>query len=248
MTNDINNTLQIKGISMVAFSQNDYTLPEYQTLLADEKNVGFNYVRLGNTYVIDPTTGAITDWTDAVGRDGTETIPNIIAAIVDAQAKGFQVMLSPGVLSPNSSIDVPSLTTLDYNINNPDAFFSSFKSFMLDWAKIAQQYKVPILDLGDEMRATTKPEYTHYWNDIIDSIRSIYSGKLVYSAIDPREIAQIGFWSKLDYVGFEPYMRCLSKIGFDSTYSLGRMKEESAKKIHGICIDRSRSRKCSKSI
>ena len=65
------------------------------------------------------------------------------------------------------------------------------------------------------MNTATLPQYTPYWTDIIASIRSVYSGKLTYSALyNPSadgslaawdEAAHIQFWNQLDYVGLDVY-------------------------------------------
>jgi hypothetical protein len=96
-------------------------------------------------------------------------------------------------------------------IANPDAFFAGYKTYMVQWAELAQHYNVPLLSIGNEMVAATKPQYTAYWEDIIASVRAVYSGKLTYAAfsdvryVSNNEVAQIQFWDKLDYVGVDVY-------------------------------------------
>jgi hypothetical protein len=56
--------------------------------------------------------------------------------------------------------------------------------------RIAQQYHVPILSLGNEMLDATQPQYSSFWVDIdiINSVRQVYTGALTYSALLPLRI------------------------------------------------------------
>ncbi|MBV5304690.1 MAG: Ig-like domain-containing protein, partial [Chlorobium sp.] len=96
-------------------------------------------------------------------------------------------------------------------IAHPAVFFAGYKTWIVQWAELAQHTNVPLFSIGNEMLAATKPEYIAYWEDIISSVREVYSGKLTYAAFSDvyypsnNEVAQIQFWDKLDYVGVDVY-------------------------------------------
>jgi hypothetical protein len=89
-------------------------------------------------------------------------------------------------------------------LSDPAAFFANYQSFILQWAELAQQDHVAILSIGSEMVAASGPHYTAYWDNIIAAVRSVYSGKLTYYALES-EVPQVQFWNKLDYVGVDVF-------------------------------------------
>ena len=188
----------------------------YTSLLSQEAIDGANYVELSSFAQINLTTGVISDYivTNSNGStyDETEKFSTIGPAIAAAEAQGLNVMLKPqiGAVDPNVPGGFGNLTDPNEVIVNPAAFFASYKAYILQWAELAQQYHVPILSIGNEMLAATKPQYTSYWDDIITAVRQVYSGELTYSALLPlqtnytagNEVQQIQFWNKLDFAGF----------------------------------------------
>ena len=204
---------------MSGFSPSDYVGPNYTGLLSQEVIDGANYVELGSLAQIDLTTGAISDAiissSNGSTNDETVNFSTIGPAIAVAEAQGLNVMLKPqiGAFDPNVPGGFGNLTDPNEVIANPAAFFSSYETYILQWAKLAQQYNVPILSIGNEMLAATKPQYTAYWDQIIAAVREVYSGQLTYSALLPlqtnytagNEVAQIQFWNKLDFAGFDVY-------------------------------------------
>ena len=121
---------------------------------------------------------------------------------------------NPG-LSQYTGSDYSNLTDAAQVISNPAAFFAGYKAYVMQLATLAQQHNVQLLSIGNEMLSATKPipEYIDHWKDIIASIRTVYTGKLTYSALtdvlypSQDEVSQITFWDRLDYVGVDIYPR-----------------------------------------
>ena len=206
-----------RGIGMSAYSQTGYDGSGYTCLLANAVDSGANYVELGSISVINLDTGEISDRRGLGGYSQTTGFASVEHAIVEAEAWGLTVFLKPQIsaLNPESGeyTGSESGNLLDANlvISNPAAFFAGYKTWIVQWAELAEQSNVPLFSVGNEMLAATKPEYLLYWEDIIASVRQVYSGKLTYAALcdvsypSNNEVGQIQFWDELDYVGVDVY-------------------------------------------
>jgi hypothetical protein len=119
--------------------------------------------------------------------------------ILDARARGFEVFLFPilrvedrsdggwrGVLAPTDL----------------DAFFESYRGFLLDFAKLAERTRVPLLSVGSELSSMERHE--DRWRALIAEVRAVYSGALTYSA-NWDHYFEVGFFDALDYAGVTGY-------------------------------------------
>ena len=216
----------IQGISLATYSASGYddsTIANYE---AEAVSSGANYVALSNESYVNLTTGIISDaYNGAI--DMTASLASVDAAVKSAEAQGLSVMLKPQIVTTDAAYSQytsgPYINLVDPSlvITDPATFFSNYKAYILQWAELAQKDHVAVLSIGNEMVAATKPQYTPYWDDIISSIRGVYSGQLTYSALLPlqtdsstNEVSQIGFWGKLDFAGFDVYPS-LSQGGAD---------------------------------
>jgi len=79
----------------------------------------------------------------------------------------------------------------------------SYRVFILDYAKIAQETNAAILCIGTELEQfiVHRPAY---WDDLISEIKSLYNGKLTYAA-NWDEYKRVPFWKKLDFIGVDAY-------------------------------------------
>lgn len=79
----------------------------------------------------------------------------------------------------------------------------SYTSFMMTYAKAAQEIKADILCIGTELEkfVVNRPEY---WKRLIHSIKKVYQGKLTYAA-NWDEFKRVPFWGELDYIGIDAY-------------------------------------------
>ncbi len=112
----------------------------------------------------------------------------------------IQVMLKPqiwiyhgeftGLLKMNSEEEWKQLET-------------SYKAFILDYAKLAQETNVLLFCIGTELERFIqhRPEY---WKNLIKEIKAIYKGKLTYAA-NWDEYKRVPFWDELDYIGVDAY-------------------------------------------
>jgi hypothetical protein len=153
-----------------------------------------------NTISISPTQFIASRTANAIGpNQQTETDANLLKAIADAKAAGMKVVFKP-------HIDVAdwSASRVDIAASDPAAFFASYKTFIVHYAKLAQQAGVEVFSIGTELSKMTVPGYTAQWNGIIDAVRQVYTGKMTYAA-NYGEEKQVQFWNKLDYIGTDLY-------------------------------------------
>ncbi len=79
----------------------------------------------------------------------------------------------------------------------------SYSSFILTYAKTAQDIKADILCIGTELEkfVMNRPLY---WKNLIKEIRKIYKGKLTYAA-NWDEFKRVPFWGDIDLIGIDAY-------------------------------------------
>lgn len=116
------------------------------------------------------------------------------------QKNGVSVMLKPqvwvfngaytGEMTMNSEADWQTLE-------------SSYRKFILDFAKVAQQTNCPIFCIGTELEQFVQ-QRPDFWYKLIREVRQVYSGKLTYAA-NWDEFSRVPFWTELDYIGVDAY-------------------------------------------
>ena len=79
----------------------------------------------------------------------------------------------------------------------------SYSSFILTYAKAAEEINADILCIGTELEkfVVKRPDY---WQYLIKEIRKVYKGKLTYAA-NWDEYKRVNFWSELDFIGIDAY-------------------------------------------
>ncbi len=114
--------------------------------------------------------------------------------------KGIKVMMKPqiwvwrGEFTGNIAMD---------SEQNWQTLEKSYKDFIMLYAQLAQEMKVPILCIGTELY-TFVQKRPKYWNQLIQKIRAVYKGKLTY-AENWDQFVNVPFWNQLDYIGIDAY-------------------------------------------
>ena len=123
-------------------------------------------------------------------------------AINKAHCLGMKVMLKPHV-------DVKTDQWRGDIIPSED-WFASYKNYLIYYARLAARYNVELLSIGTELVNTTLPKWQSQWEDIINELRKIFPGHLVYSA-NWDEYKTVDFWDKLDFIGIDAYFPLTAK-------------------------------------
>lgn len=151
-----------------------------------------------NTTGVNPLTGK--SWQTSSTWDDLQT------AVADARAQGLRIMLKPHVDCYSGewrAAIVPDET---------GTWFAAYTTILLQYAQFAEQHHIDMLCIGVEYAIATQPQYNTYWQALIRSVRSVYSGKLTYAAnwspaftMKQAELEHIPFWRQLDYIGVDFY-------------------------------------------
>ena len=128
-----------------------------------------------------------------------EKLEGTIESIALAKAQGLKVFLKPHLWVHNVWVGDLEFT----NETDWQTFESTYYDYIMEFAEVADSMGVEAYCVGVELKKTVVPRAA-FWNRLIDSVKTVYSGKLTYAANwDNYEI--VPFWNKLDYIGIDSY-------------------------------------------
>ncbi len=78
-------------------------------------------------------------------------------------------------------------------------WFKFYAELVVELAKLAESNGTDLFCVGHNLNIVAHQEL--FWNELIDRVKAVYKGKLIYSASSKNEFKKTGFWGKLDYVG-----------------------------------------------
>jgi hypothetical protein len=124
----------------------------------------------------------------------------VLRTIEQARARGLEVTLFPivrleergpkewrGRIEPRAGVD---------------AWFSSYRDFLLTMARLAARGGATRLSVGSELLSLERHEA--HWRRLIDEVRGAFPGQLLYSA-NWDHFGAVPFWDALDEVGVTAY-------------------------------------------
>ncbi len=163
--------------------------------------------------------------TDPLMTPGTDKLRALIRS---AKAENFRVMLRP-ILDEKNMIFSGHWRGM-IEPKNPETWFAGYRALILQYAELAAQEQAEILDIGTELNSLQDNRYLDEWIRLIEEVREIYRGELIYSFNWDcfREIPSTGFVSRLDYVGIDAYFPL--DVSDDATI-------EDLEKAWGVWID-----------
>lgn len=126
--------------------------------------------------------------------EGTQQI------IQTAKKMGYKIMLKPHVWKRHG--EFTGHHTYD-NENEWLAFEKAYRTYILDFADLAEKEKVEIFCIGTEWGKFVE-ERPEFWEKLTQEVKAIYSGKLTYAA-NWDEYKKVKFWKELDYIGVDAY-------------------------------------------
>lgn len=123
----------------------------------------------------------------------------MITCIKNAKQTGLKVMIKPQLWLQGNWIG-----DLDYKtLEEWKAWEESYKAYIMEYVEMANDHGVEMICIGTEIRNSVKRRPT-FWKNMIADIRSVYRGKLVYSA-NWDDYQDVKFWQELDFVGLSAY-------------------------------------------
>ena len=133
-------------------------------------------------------------------HDEAESDATVVHAIRRAHDLGMNVMLKPqisgGVEWPGA-VEMPSEAAWT-------AFFDRYTDWMLHYALMAEVHDVEVLCIGTELVAATR-NHEAEWRRLIERVRAVYGGAVVYAANWGDEAERLSFGDALDAVGVDAY-------------------------------------------
>jgi hypothetical protein len=186
-------TFPVRGITFVDWTPGGYAGATADAALEALAATGANTVTLIVTaYQAGPAESGL--------RSEDPRTPGSVAvrrAIETARALGLRVAIKPHVDLDDGSWR-GKITPRD-----PEAWFRSYRSFLVRWAGLAESLGVEQYVLGTELAGTLEQE--RLWRDTIRQVRSVFSGELLYAA-SWDEAGRVPFWRDLDLIGIDFYL------------------------------------------
>lgn len=134
----------------------------------------------------------------------TPTLSELKVLIECAHDFGISVMLRP-ILDEKSLVKTNKWRG-EIEPTNYEAWFDSYTRLLTIYAELAQLSDVNVLNIGTELNSLEQ-KYNDQWIQLIQDIREVYEGKLIYSlnwdSFHNREGKK--FLEHLDYVGIDAY-------------------------------------------
>lgn len=153
-------------------------------------------------------------WTDSL--DSTSLRPwdgapagrrDLISAIREARARGLSVFVKPHVEIGRGGKRVESAWRGEIRFEDPAAaaaWFASYRSFLVDLARLSEREDVEMLAIGLELAGLSR-SWPDEWLRLIAAVREVYSGKLTYCANWWGEFGETQLWSRLDLLGVQAF-------------------------------------------
>ena len=144
------------------------------------------------------------DTTKIFSNNKTPSDSSVIHAIKTIHSLGMKAMLKPhlDLLDTSGGSWRGEIACAP---GNWDAWFESYRDFVLHYAKMAQEHNVEIFCIGTELTSVATIKEQMWKEKIIAPVREAYKGPLTYAANWNEEFSQVKFWDVLDYVGIDAY-------------------------------------------
>ncbi len=133
-----------------------------------------------------------------------------------AHERGIHVMLKPHLWVRGAGTGGPESIAMADEAGW-DAWFASYRAFILHYAAFAEAHGIEALCIGTEL-GSTLPGHETQWREIIRAVRGVYPGRLTYAANWYGEWEKVPFWDALDEVGIQAYFPLCDapRAGLDS--------------------------------
>ena len=129
---------------------------------------------------------------------------NITSFIRLAHERGISVLVRPLLDESSISKDDPDQWRGTLKPKDKTAWFASYTKMMVEYAKLAESEKAEIFSVGFELNSMTGCQNRPFWLELFSQIRTVYSGKLIYSN-NWDFVQDTCFWDMLDYVGIDAF-------------------------------------------
>ncbi|MEM9934453.1 MAG: hypothetical protein AAF824_12590 [Bacteroidota bacterium] len=177
---------------------NGYVSEEAMQATALTKEIGANATAIvPYTFMRNPRKATALSIPRFAGGENDESVGCITR---NSHELGLTVLLKPQIwLSGSWPGDIDMESEKEWA-----QFFHNYERWMMHYAFLATIHEADMLCVGVEMVHTTL-EQPDRWRDLIQHLRAVYEGPLVYAANWGEEFEKIEIWDELDYIGFNCY-------------------------------------------
>lgn len=178
--------------------RNGYGTPTSASTLRELSDLGVGWVSL-SPFGFAPNLASTVVQHIGTMRAG-ETDDRVVGEIRAARRQGMKILLKPqiwisggqwrGELSPKEG-------------QGWAEWFTSYRSWILRYAELAQAHQVEVLAIGVELKSSAIA-LGEQWRELVTAIREVYKGKIVYCA-NWDAVAKIDWWDAVDYMGVQFY-------------------------------------------
>lgn len=183
---------KIKGVNYLQTHKVAMDSPQSSVSLSHLKKIG------ANTVAFVPFLRQDTPHSTNVYLTDNVTDKQLRAGIRDAKALGFQVVLKPQILVPDSwAGEIKMSDDLSWR-----QWFDNYTKAIVHYVNIAHEEKVDILVIGTELNQTAN---LPYWELLIADARRHFNGRLTYAAHNIEGVRQFRHWKLLDSITLTLY-------------------------------------------
>jgi hypothetical protein len=184
---------EVKGLTLVAPPDSFLANP-----MPAVQSVGANWIAVV-PYAFTPPGKADLHYNVKQMQWWGERPEGVLTTIRLAKDAGLHVMLKPQVWIPHNWTG-----TLNFQTEAEwEQWEAEYLEYILEMARLADSTDVEIFCIGTEFR-TAIAKRPGFWTELIQKVRSLYPGKLVYSA-NWDDWDRVPFWPSLDYIGLSGY-------------------------------------------
>jgi glycosyl hydrolase family 113 len=198
---------QYRSINFCSWGPGGFDSEKVDEALLGLKSLGANVVTLDWAVPFDPNTGARAHQFDPVVCEIREpSIQSIINVANKVTALGMDVAFKPHIGHVQQAENLNQFNTGPAFVTSGH-FFPQWKAYLIQIAQLAQQFGSPFILIGTEMGHTI--QYRDQWVDIINTLRTVYSGQISYDALltvwNPNALFDVSFHDHLDFMSVSMY-------------------------------------------
>lgn len=133
-----------------------------------------------------------------------------LSQLMLVRAAGFKIFVKPHVWINAPPDEKWRADIFPNSAANWASWSQSYRNFILRYARLAEQAQAELFCVGMELTRLSI-EKPAFWRELIQEVRSVYSGQITYAANWYEEYEQITFWDALDYIGIQAYFPLVDK-------------------------------------
>lgn len=190
-------------------------------MIDKSKAIGFTGILFTLQIPINVNTGMVSYYDEP---PNVKTLPKDLWKLVEyTKNNGMQVWLSLGMV--NSKTD--GWAPIKFDKFTEQFLFNKLIEAERDIAITAQKYKVDGIYIGACNWGLESQEHVHYWKQLIDQLRIVYSGKLGYNTCI---VTDTPIWNYVDYVS----MMLVGSLSKTPVYDLKSIVDFYNKDMYGF--------------